>query len=205
MPNNPPNLPTNLPTVGTYSRYLQSVPTVGTYSRYLQSVPTVGTYSRYLQSVPTVGTYSRYLQSVPTVGTYSRYLQSVPTVGTYSRYLQSEGVANYCYPFPCCAHTSRYCERQIAFWPPTFIGSMPVLTLAWSQSCRNPPPPWWRLRRRLRFQRRISMRSGTNSACWPSSSARDISNFSISLTPSRKESVGQKQSHSQPSRAGPNR
>src|SRR5215212_4843345 len=75
---------------------------------------------------------------------------------------------------------------QIALPPPTFIGSMPVLTVAWSQSCKNPPALLWRLRLRLRLlKRRNSMRSGTNSACWPSSSSRDISNFSMSLTPLR--------------------
>src|SRR5215212_7143759 len=76
---------------------------------------------------------------------------------------------------------------QIAFWPPTFTGSMPVFTTALSQSCTNPPPPPPpnpRLRL-LRLHHRISMRSGTNSTCCASSSSRDsprISVFSMSLT-----------------------
>src|SRR5215212_3757873 len=84
--------------------------------------------------------------------------------------------------------TSCYCTMQIALPPPTFIGSMPVLTTALSQSCKNPPALWRRLRRRLRLLKRlISMRSGSNSTCCASSSSRDsprISIFSICLTPS---------------------
>jgi hypothetical protein len=56
-------------------------------------------------------------------------------------------------------YSKSYCEMQMAFWPPTFVGTKmmmmmllaqasrwpklvfkPVLTLACSQSCTNPPP-----------------------------------------------------------------